>query len=112
MLQQTIARRTTFGPSLAGSIQLPIGMVVTSARVYLTANSSSFTGLFGGDGDNNNRYYTGINGQTAPLNTWTDWTPPVPQFIVNSELKQQVILSGTAGLLGAEGVFEIEGYIP
>jgi hypothetical protein len=68
--------------------------------------------LFGGDGDNNSRYYSGINGQTAPLNTWTDWTPPVPQFIVNSELKQQVTLSGTAGLLGATGVFEIEGYIP
>lgn len=111
MLKQTIARRTTFGPS-AGSLQLPLNMVVTSARVYLTANASSFTSLFGGDGDNNNRYYTGINGQTAPLNTWTDWTPPVPQFIVSTALRQQVVLSGTAGLLGAAGVFEIEGYIP
>lgn len=112
MRKQTIARRTTFGPSAVGTIQLPDGMVVTSARVYLTANSSAFTSLFGGDGDNNNRYYTGINGQTATLNTWTNWTPPVPQFIVNSALKQQVTLSGTAGLLGATGVFEIEGYIP
>jgi hypothetical protein len=112
MRKQTIARRTTFGPSAAGTLQLPESMVVTSARVYLTANASSFTSLFGGDGDNNSRYYSGINGQTAPLNTWTDWTPPVPQFIVNSALKQQVTLSGTAGLLGATGVFEIEGYIP
>lgn len=112
MRKQTIARRTTFGPSAVGTLQLPESMVVTSARMYLTANASSFTSLFGGDGDDNNRYYTGINGQTAPLNTWTNWTPPVPQFIVNSALKQQVTLSGTAGLLGATGVFEIEGYIP
>jgi len=112
MLKQTIARRTTFGPSAAGSVQLPLGMVVTSARVYLTANASSFTSLFGGDGDNNNRYYSGINGQTAPLNTWTNWTPPVPQFIVSTALQQNVVLSGTGGLLGAAGVFEIEGYIP
>jgi len=112
MRKQTIARRTTFGPSAVGTLQLPDGMVVTSARMYLTANASSFTSLFGGDADDNNRYYSGINGQTAPLNTWTNWTPPVPQFIVNSALKQQVTLSGTAGLLGATGVFEIEGYIP
>jgi hypothetical protein len=112
MLQQTIARRTTFGPSNAGGLKLPSGMVVTSARVYLTANASSFTSLFGGDGVNNSRYYSSINGQTAPLNTWTDWIPPVPQFIANSDPECQVVLSGTAGLLGAAGVFEIEGYIP
>ena len=110
--QQSVSRRVTFGPSAAGAIQLPSGMVVTSARMYLTANASSFTGLFGGDADNNTRYYSGVNGQTAPLNTWTTWTPPVPQFIVNSALRQQVVLSGTAGLLGATGVFEIQGYIP
>lgn len=111
-LQRSVVRRVTFGPSAAGAVQLPLGMVVTSARMYLTANASSFTSLFGGDADNNNRYYSGINGQTAPLNTWTNWTPPVPQFIVNTTSKQQVVLSGTAGLLGAAGVFEIEGYIP
>ena len=110
--QQSVSRRVTFGPSAAGAIQLPSGMVVTSARMYLTANASSFTSLFGGDADSNTRYYSGVNGQTAPLNTWTTWTPPVPQFIVNSALKQQVTLSGTAGLLGATGVFEIQGYIP
>lgn len=112
MLQQSVSRRTTFGPSAVGTLQLPSGMVVISARMYLTANASSFTALFGGDADNNSRYYSGVNGQTAPLNTWTNWTPVVPQFIVNSALKQQVTLSGTAGLLGATGVFEIEGYIP
>jgi hypothetical protein len=112
MRKQTIARRTTFGPSAVGTLQLPDGMVVTSARMYLTANASTFTSLFGGDGDVNTRYYSGINGQTAPLNTWTNWTPPVPQFIVSTALQQQVTLSGTAGLSGATGVFEIEGYIP
>jgi len=110
--KQTVSRRTTFGPTAVGTLQLPIGMVVTKARMYLTANASSFTALFGGDQDNNARYYSGINGETDPLNTWTDWTPPVPQFIVDTESKQQVVLSGTGGLLGAEGVFEIEGYIP
>jgi len=112
MQKQMLTRSTTFGPSAVGTLQLPLGMVVTSARVYLTANASSFTSLYGGDGDLNTRYYTGINGQTAPLNTWTNWTPTVPQFIVNSALKQQVTLSGTAALSGAAGVFEIQGYIP
>ena len=112
MRQQSVSRRVTFGPSAVGTLQLPSGMVVTSARMYLTANASSFTSLFGGDADNNTRYYSGINGQTAPLNAWTNWTAPVPQFIVSTDLQQQVTLSGTAGLLGATGVFEIVGYIP
>jgi hypothetical protein len=112
MRKQNVARRVTFGPTGTGKLQLPIGMVVTSARVYFTANSSGFTALFGGDAENNNRYYSGINGQTTPLNTWTDWVAPVPQFIVNTESRQQIVLSGTGGLLGAVGVFEIQGYIP
>jgi hypothetical protein len=112
MRKQTIVRQTTFGPTDVGKLQLPLGMVVTAARMYLTANASSFTSLFGGDADNNNRYYSGVDGQTAPLNTYTTYTATVPPFLVDSALKQTVTLSGTAGLLGATGVFEIEGYIP
>lgn len=112
MRKQTIVRQTTFGPTNVGKLQLPLGMVVTAARMYLTANASSFTSLFGGDADDNNRYYSGVNGEIAPLNTYTTYTATVPPFLVDSALKQTVTLSGTAGLLGATGVFEIEGYIP
>ena len=112
MRQQSVSRSVTFGPSALGTIQLPAGMVVLSARMYLTANATSATSLFGGDADNNTRYYSGVNGQTAPLNTYTTWAAPVPQFIISNDLQQQVTLSGTAGLLGATGVFEIQGYIP
>ena len=112
MRKQTISRRTTFGPSSVGTLQLPQGMVVTSARMYLTANASSPATLYGGDGSVNARYYSGINGQTQALNTWVNWTPTVPQFVVSTELEQQVTLTSIAGLFGATGVFEIQGYIP
>ena len=112
MRKHNLTRRVQFGPTDQGRIILPAGMVVTGARMYLTANASGFTNLFGGDSVDNARYYGGINGQTAPLNTWTTWTPPVPQHVIDNELKQDVVLSGTGGLLGATGIFEIEGYIP
>jgi len=89
---------------------LPPGTIVTKARIYLTTNASSFTQLFFGDSTNNSRY-AAFDAQTQPLNTWVDWTPTIPEFIVSSAGDGQLICSGTAGFQGFVGVAEIEGYI-
>lgn len=111
MRQQTITRQFAFGPTTPVSTVLVSGMVVTSARVYLSANSSVFTNLFIGDADNNSRYAF-FDAQAQALNTWVNWTATVPEFVVNTDLKLNLIIGGTAGLSGATGVFEITGYIP
>jgi hypothetical protein len=111
MRQQVITRQFAFGPTNAVSTALISGMVVTGARVYLSANSTVFTNLFVGDADNNQRYAF-FDAQAQALNTWVNYTPTVPPFVINSDLKQNLIIGGTAGLSGATGVFEITGYIP
>jgi hypothetical protein len=111
MRQQVITRQFAFGPTNAVSTALISGMVVTGARVYLSANSTVFTNLFVGDADNNSRYAS-FNAQSQALNTWVNYTPTVPPFVINSDLKQNLVIGGTAGLSGATGVFEITGYIP
>lgn len=90
--------------------QLPAGLVVTKARVYLTVNASGFTQLRFGDSANNTRYVT-LNAQTQALNTWVDWTPVVPEFITSTALECTLICGGSAGFLGFTGIAEIEGYI-
>lgn len=109
--KQTLTRRFTFGPTTAVDTVLVNKMVVTSARVYLTANSSIFTGLSIGDAANNSRYFL-LNAQTQTLNTWVNWTAPVPEFTIDSSLKLNLVIFGTVGLQGATGVFEITGYVP
>jgi hypothetical protein len=108
---RVVRRRYAIG---AGSTvmldQLPPGLIVTKARVYLTTNASAFTGLFFGDSAVNNRYAF-FNAQTQPLNTWVDWVPPVPEFIASTALECTLLCSGTAGFQGFVGVAEIEGYI-
>jgi hypothetical protein len=111
MRQQVITRQFAFGPTTAVSTALISGMVVTGARVYLSANSTVFTNLFVGDADDNQRYAF-FDAQAQALNTWVNYTPTVPPFVINSDLKQNLIIGGTAGLSGATGVFEITGYIP
>jgi hypothetical protein len=111
MRQQVITRQFAFGPSSAISTALISGMVVTGARVYLSANSTVFTNLFVGDADDNQRYAF-FDAQAQALNTWVNYTPTVPPFVINNDLKQNLIIGGTAGLNGATGVFEITGYIP
>jgi hypothetical protein len=93
-------------------MRIPIDMVITKARTYLTANASIFSSLFIGDQSSNTRYIPSLNLQTQALNTWIDWTPVVPQFIVSSALEGSLVIGGTAGLSTATGIFEIEGYIP
>lgn len=90
---------------------LPIGMIVVSVRMYLTKNSASFTSLMVGDAANNSRYISGINGNTQTLNTWINGTITVPEAPLNAT-NFKLILIGTAGVLGAAGVIEIDGYIP
>jgi hypothetical protein len=89
---------------------LPVGLVPTAVRMYLTANASGFTTFTLGDLANSSRYLTIANAQTQALNTWVNWTPPVPQFVVNST-NNQFRLIGSAGILGAAGVIEIDGYV-
>lgn len=107
---EQITKRIVFN-STTNTFTLPIGTVITSARMYLTSNSGSFTSLNIGDSSVSNRYISGINGQTQALNTWVNWTPPVPEYIVSSGLEALGTISGTAGLAGINGVFEIQGYI-
>jgi hypothetical protein len=89
---------------------LPIGLVVQSARIYLTTNASGFTQFTLGDNGNSSRYATISNAQTQALNTWVSWTPTVPQFVVDAS-NSQLRLIGTGGILGAAGVVEVEGYV-
>lgn len=90
--------------------QLPANLIITKARIYLTANATSFTTLFFGDSAVNNRYAT-FNAQTQPLNTYVDFVSPVPEFIASTALQCSLLCSGTAGFQGFVGVAEIEGYI-
>jgi len=108
---RVVRRRYAIGVGASVDLdQLPPGLVVTKARVYLTTNASAFTQLFFGDSAVNNRYVS-FNAQTQPLNTWVDWTPPVPEFIAATALQCSLLCGGTAGFQGFVGVAEIEGYI-
>ena len=109
--KQMITRRFAFGPTTAVDTVLINKMIVTSARVYLSANSTIFTALQIGDAANNTRYFS-LNANTQALNTWVNWTAPVPEFVINDSLKLNLVIFGTAGLSGATGIFEITGYLP
>lgn len=108
---RVIRRRFTVGVGSSTAIgYLPPNTIITKARIYLTTNATSSTGLFFGDSSNNSRYAS-FNAQTQPLNTWVDWTPTVPEFIASSALECALICGGTAGFQGFVGLAEIEGYI-
>jgi len=92
------------------TLTFPIGFVPLAVRLYLTANATVFTGLKLGDSDNDSRYIPVFNGQTQALNTWINWTPPVPQFKVTTNNQTQLKLIGTTGMQGATGVIEVDGY--
>jgi hypothetical protein len=89
---------------------LPPNFIPLSVRMYLTANASGFTALSLGDQANNSRYIAGFNGNTQALNTWLNYTPTVPQFKVTTSSQQLLIVVGTGGMLGAQGVIEVDGY--
>lgn len=100
------------GSYVSGSVidMLPVGLVVTACRMYLTANATGFSNFQLGDNANSARYVNIANAQTQALNTWVSYTPTVPQFVVDST-NNQFRLIGTGGILSAAGVIEIEGYI-
>lgn len=107
-------RRYAFtGAYVSGSALdvLPAGLIVTSARVYLTANASGATALQIGDQGSATRY-ANLNGQTQALNTWVNYTPTVPPFAVTANTTDKLALIATGGMLGAAGVIEIDGYVP
>ncbi|MES3382695.1 hypothetical protein QDQ89_12285 [Enterobacter hormaechei] len=108
--RQRITRRYNFGAGLKNKDILPTGMVVTKARMYLTSNATSFTQLQFGDSQNNSRYMS-VNAQYQALNTWVNWSETLPQTVINP-LSKFFEVFGTAGFSGAQGIFEIEGYIP
>lgn len=108
---RVVRRRYTIGVGSPTTLdQLPPNLIVTMARLYLSVNATSFTQLRFGDATVNNRYVD-INAQTQPLNTWVDWTPTIPQFVVSNSLDGELTCGGTAGFQGFVGVAEIEGYI-
>ena len=108
---QVIKRRYAIGVGASTDLdQLPGGMVVTAARVYLTTQATSFTQLFFGDATNNSRYAS-FDASTQPIDTWVNWTPPVPQYITGNESDCALICGGTNGFEGFVGVAEIEGYL-
>lgn len=112
MWRKRITRRYTFnGSTVSGQVldSIPVGTVMLSARVYLTANASGFTQIQIGDQANATRY-AAFNAQTQPLNTWINWTSAVPELIIDGTDNKLTII-GTAGILGATGVIEIDGFI-
>ena len=107
--KQRITRRYVFGATYASgtaAIFVPPGFIPLTVRMYLTANASAFTSL--NINDLSISYVSGINGNTQALNTWLSWTPVVPQAAVSTYFS----IIGTAGMLGAQGVLEIDGYVP
>ena len=88
---------------------LPVGLCVTSVRIYMTANCTAFSQIQLGDQSNGTRY-AAFNGQTQPLNSWVTWTPPVPQLIIDST-NNLLRAVGTAGWLSAAAVVEVTGYL-
>lgn len=106
-----VVYRLTFGASGTNSYILPLGMVVTKARAYLTIGSGGATIINIGDPALINRYMA-INAQTQVVNTFVNWTETVPQTGVFDIYTKQLQITTTAGWLGSTGVFEIEGYIP
>ena len=91
----------------------PNNFTPLSVRLYLTANSSAFTSCTLGDSANNARYIAAFNANTQTLNTWLNWTPPVPQFqMAGGGVSNNPILVCTAGTLSLAGVVEIDGYQP
>lgn len=91
----------------------PNGFVPLSVRIYLTANSSAFTSCTLGDSGNSARYIAAFNANSQALNTWLNWTPPVPQFtMAGGGTSNNPQLICTAGTLSLAGVVEIDGYQP
>ena len=110
MVLQRITRRFVFNSSYSSGIPaifIPIGFIPLSIRFYLTANSSGFTALTVYD-QTGTAFTTAVNGQTQTLNTWVSWTPVVPEITATAFFNIQ----GTNGMLGAQGVLEIDGYVP
>lgn len=87
---------------------IPVDMVVTKARTYLTANASAFSTLSIGDSVLNNRFAS-FDANTQAVNQWVNWTEAVPSYITNGNTTE-LLVTTSAGLLGAAGVFEISGY--
>lgn len=112
--KKRITRRYTFtGAYVSGTVMdvLPPTMVVTGARIYLTANASGFTTLNFGDQASGSRYLTVANAMTQALNTVILWTPTVPVTVIDGT-NCLPRLVGTGGILGAAGFIEIDGYVP
>jgi hypothetical protein len=110
--KQPYSKRISIATSyVSGTVfaYLPTGLVVTSARMYFTANCSGFSSISLGDQASSGRYLSGINGQTVTLNTMQVATIAVPQVVTDST-NNAVRLAGTGGWLSAAAVVEIEGY--
>lgn len=107
-----ISKRYTWtGSFTSGGIVdfLPSNFVPTLVRVYMTANASGFTTLKFGDQVNDTRYVTIADAQTQALNTWVNYTPTVPEFIVDTTTNQLRII-GSGGILSSAGVIEVQGF--
>lgn len=110
--RRTFIRRFVWSAATASgqvAFLLPYPFVPTRARAYLTANANAFTQLRIGDQMNDSRYIV-MTPQSDALNTWVNWVPPVPQFVVDTTTNI-LRIAGTGGIANSAGVFEIEGYI-
>lgn len=99
------------GSTASGAVldSLPPGMVMLSVRAYLTVNASSYTALQIGDQSNGSRYLS-FDASAQPLNTWVTWSPSIPQLVINGS-NNHLLIAGTAGIKGAAGMIEVDGYI-
>jgi hypothetical protein len=111
--KRRITKQYTFDTSYVSGDTLdilPQDFVVLSVRMYLTANASSFTGLTLGNADNNAVFIPVFNANTQALNTFINYAPTVPLYVINTSNKAKLFLSATVAMLGTQGVIEIDGY--
>jgi hypothetical protein len=88
---------------------LPIGMVLQTVRVYLTANASGFTALQLGH-QTTATAYAFFDAQAGALNTWTTYTSTLGLVLTDST--NRLVLGGSAGWLSTQCVIEVDGYVP
>lgn len=103
--------RTPFNNGTEVLELIPTGAILRKVRVYLTANSTAFTGLQIGN-QNNSSAYIGFDARVQPLNTWTEYIGAPGNDTTPAPDSWQITVTTTAGALGCAGVIEFEFFMP
>jgi hypothetical protein len=110
--KRRITRRYVIPSSWTSGAQLdalPIGMIIQTVRIYLTANASAFTAVQLGN-QSNGSAYAFFNGQTQALNTWVTYSSVLGDVV--DQTNCNMILGASTGWRGMTAVIEVDGYMP